>query len=177
MTSAIQLDLFGEIVSAKQRRVVDTLTCLRDTLPEALDVIAELRYTGPRLESSGSRADGPWNYAVCSAGVRVQPRDQMRGFHTQPRNLVPWHELRDLVGDDPRRAEITAWRDSLPELGRWRLTYRPHELWSDPKGWHVSNFCHDHVHEQWSARRRAWHLLQDLLTDTITAVSEHGQGR
>jgi hypothetical protein len=160
-----QLDLFGQVMAREQRRYRDTLVCLRDVVPTALEVVTTLQY-GFKQDTKGSGRSGGWGYNVCQAGVRVESITTWRGFNHAPRNLVTWDELADLVGTDPRRAEITAWADSLP-MPRWRQLMRPHELWPDPGGWHVSYFCGDHVDVHWPARRRAWQLLSDLLTDAI----------
>ncbi|GAA0645818.1 hypothetical protein GCM10010174_81070 [Kutzneria viridogrisea] len=174
-----QLDLFGEVLSAERQRHYDALVCLRDAMPDALELVVALRRQQPR-DTRSPRAGGGWAYCVSHAGLRVEAADQWSagarergetwGWDRTPAHLVTWDELTALIGQDPRRAEIAAWANSLPEP-RWRLLARPHELWPDPEGWHLSYLCHDHVHEQWPRRRRAWQLLLDLLTDAITRVA------
>lgn len=169
----VQLDLFGEVLTAERDRVraeqqhrVDALTCLRDSVPTTLEVVADLSY-GPTPDSHGSSRGGGWAYCVSRAGLRFERvTKQWRGFGTWPRHLLTWDELAELVGDDPRRAEVAAWVQSLP-MPRWKLTMRPHELWPDPARWHVSYLCNDHVHREWTRRRQAWQLVLELLNDAI----------
>lgn len=178
--TAMQLDLFGTVLSAEQQRHRDALVCLRDSMPDALEVVVDLRRTDPH-DTRSPRAGGEWAYCVSRAGVRVERADEWwagvdggpSGWDRTPRHLVSWAELSDLIGADPRRAEVAAWVDTLPEL-RWRLLMRPHELWPNPGGWHIRYFCHDHVHEQWTARRRAWQLVLDLLDDAIATLGQGG---
>ncbi|WP_027933720.1 hypothetical protein [Amycolatopsis thermoflava] len=172
----VQLDLFGAVVSAERQRVVDALTCLRDAIPEALQIVVELRCWRPG-DSRKPRAGGAWAYCISHAGLGFEAAaewwagarecGETWGWSRTPANLMPWEELAGLIGDDPRRAEIAGWVDTLPSI-RWRQLQRPHELWPDPGGWHTSYFCRDHVDEHWTARRRAWQLVLDLLTDAIT---------
>lgn len=165
----LQLDLFGEVLSTEQQRLVDALTCLRDSVSTALEVVVDLAY-GPGPDSRGSSRGGRWAYCVARAGVRFERvTPEWRGFETAPRQLLTWAELAALVGDDPRRAEVAAWVATLP-MPNWKLLQRPHELWPDPGGWHVGYFCHDHVHREWTRRRRAWRLVLDLLDDAIDAA-------
>lgn len=180
-----QLDLFGAVLAAErdrdraqQRRQRDALVCLRDAMPDALEVVVHLQHWRPQ-DTRAPRANGDWAYCVCRAGVRFENRDEWghaarlrgerSGWDRTPVDLITWDELTDLVGHDQRRAQITAWVDSLPEP-RWRALGRPHELWPDPGGWHIGYFCHDHVDAGWPARRHAWQLVLDLLNDAITAL-------
>jgi hypothetical protein len=180
-----QLDLFGAVVDAEQRRHtadaqrrVDALACLRDSVPGALEVVVDLRRTRP-TDTRAPCASGDWAYCVSAAGLRFEDRNdwsfgardrgERYGWDRTPAQLVTWDELAALVGPDPRRAEIAAWVASLPEL-RWRPLSRPHELWPDPGGWHTSYLCHDHVDADWTGRRHAWQLVLDLLSDAIATV-------
>lgn len=177
MTGAIQLDLFGVVVSAEQRRHVDVLMCLRDAMSDSLEVVAELGYSS-KHNTRGPRASGDWAYCVCQAGLRFEDVNEWwvgapgepRGWSRTPAELVTWDELTSLVGSDPRRAEVAAWVDGLP-MPRWRQLMRPHELGPDPASYHPNYLCHDHVDKEWPARRHAWQLVLDLLDDAINAVT------
>lgn len=182
----VQLDLFGAVAAAEQRdreidlqRRINGLTCLRDAVPEALQLVTELRYTR-REDSRSPRVAGGWAWCVSKAGLRVEPtaewwtgareRGEPWGWDRTPAQLLTWDELSGLLGADPRRAEITAWAQSLPDP-RWRLLRRPFELDPEPDGWHLQYFCRDHLHPRWSGRRHAWQLVLDLLTDAITDLT------
>lgn len=43
----LQLDLFGEVLGAEQARHRDALVCLRDAVPEAIEVVVDLAYGQP----------------------------------------------------------------------------------------------------------------------------------
>lgn len=125
MTSAgkaLQLDLFGAVVAAEhkeqaadQQRRIDGLTCLRDAVPEALQVVTELRYTR-REDSRSPRADGGWAWCISKAGLRFEPatewwtgardRGEPWGWDRTPARLLTWDELSHLVGADPRQVEV-----------------------------------------------------------------------
>jgi hypothetical protein len=177
-----QLDLFG--LSTTQQRHVDALTCLRDAMSDALEVVVNLEYRQDR-DTRAPRLSGSWAFCVCRAGLRFEhvdewgngarDRGEVYGFDRTPARLATWAELSALVGCDPRRAEIASWVNSLPEP-RWRLLMRPHELWPEPEGWHISYLCHDHVHEQWTVRRRCWQLVRELLNDAIDTVAVGSDG-
>lgn len=174
-TEYLQPDLFGEIDAADRRRRRDALLCLRDAVPEALQVVVDLEYWRP-TDTRDPRAGGDWAYCVCRAGLRFEAaadwwsaarsRGETWGWSRTPAHLVTWAELTELIGQDPRRSEVAAWVDSLP-VPRWRLLLRPHELWPNPDQWHVSYLCRDHIDDRWPGRRRAWQLVLDLLTDAI----------
>jgi hypothetical protein len=187
--TATQLDLFGAVVAAEQQRDLaerqrqrDALVCLRDAASEALEVIAYLEYREPR-DTRAPHASGDWAYCVCRAGLLVEDRQEwdvgahLRGersaWDRTPAHLVTWDELTALIGDDPRRAEIRAWADALPEP-RWRPLSRPYELWPDPESWNNSYFCRDHLDAGWTARRHAWQLVLGLLGDAIDRVMAEG---
>jgi hypothetical protein len=180
-----QLDLFGEVAAAEQKRHIadqqlrDALVCLRDVVPTALENIVELAYNAP-VDTRSPCASGDWAYCVCRAGLRFEnarewwtgarERGETWGWDRTPAQLVTWRELIELVGDDPRRAEVAEWMNSLP-MPRWQLLHRPFELYPNPDGWHPSYIRGDHAHEQWPARRRAWQLTLDVLNDAIEAVA------
>ncbi|AEA27895.1 hypothetical protein Psed_5768 [Pseudonocardia dioxanivorans CB1190] len=160
-----QLELFGTQPAAAH---VDALVCLRDAMSDALEVIVELRNPRP-TDSRSPRAAGDWAFCVSNAGLRYQRATEWWGWGAwdrAPRHLLTWDDLSRLVGDDPRRAEVAAWVESLP-MPRWQWLSRPHELGPDPAGWHPSYFCRDHVDDQWPARLRAWRLVLELLDDAI----------
>jgi len=177
MTAAIQLDLFGQVFDTERQRHLDALTCLRDVMDEALEVVANLHYQSS-TDTRNARARGPWAWCVCRAGLRfeataewwagAQARGERYGWDRTPAQLVTWDELTALVGSHPRRAEVVAWVESLP-MPRWRQLMRPHELGPDPESGHVSHLCHDHVDQHWPGRRHAWQLVLDLLGDAIAA--------
>lgn len=172
---ALQLDLFDTIVSPETQRRIDALTCLRDAVSDALEVVVALHRTQDD-DTRSPRQAGDWAFCVSRAGFRFEHVDEwwagaMRrgesyGFARTPRRLVPWDELAEWIGNDPRRAEVAAWTDSLPEP-RWRLLARPHELWPDSESWNLRYFCRDHVDLHWPSRRRAWDLVLALLGDAI----------
>lgn len=187
--TADQLALFGaaELAEPQRSRVqvqrlTAGLTCLRDAVPEALEMISVLRYGRTEDTRSPCAADG-WAWCVCRAGLRFEPTEQWWtaarirgerwGWNRVPAGLLTWEELTGLVGADPRRAEIAAWAQSIPEP-RWRVLERPHELHADSDGWHVSYLCRDHIHPQWPARWRAWQLVRELLTDAMTKLIPEG---
>jgi hypothetical protein len=177
--TATQLDLFGVVQSAGQQRRHGALMCLRDAVPGALEAIAYLEYREPR-DTRAPHASGDWAYCLCRAGLRFEDRHEWgveahlrgerSGWDRTPAHLVTWSELAALIGDDPRRGEVRAWADALPEP-RWRPLSRPHELWPDPASWHIGYFCRDHLDAGWTARRQAWQLVLDLLGDAIDRVT------
>ncbi|MGV9836650.1 hypothetical protein ACWDUL_21015 [Nocardia niigatensis] len=148
-------------------------------MPDALEVVATLQYQQP-LDTRSPSASGDWAYVVCRAGLRFERaedwwtgarvRGESWGWDRTPAHLLTWTELAALVGDDPRRAEITAWIASLP-IPRWKQLTRPHELWPNPGGWHLGVLCRDHLDPQWLHRRRAWQLTLDLLDDTLDTLA------
>lgn len=186
VTAPVQLDLFGDVVAAERQdqavdlqRQIDGLTCLRDVVPQALQIVAELSCIR-RGDSRSPSAAGAWAWCVARAGLRFEPaaewwtgareRREPWGWARTPACLLTWNELTALLGTDPRRAAIAIWARLLPEP-RWQLLVRPHELGPDPDSWSLSYLCGDHLHPQWTARRTAWKLVLDLLTDTITTLT------
>lgn len=178
-----QLDLFDTIiVSPEAQHRIDALTCLRDAVSDALEIVVALHHTQPN-DTRSPRQSGDWAFCSTRAGFRFEHvsewwagamrRRESSGFARTPRRLATWDELAAWLGGDPRRAEVAAWVDSLPEP-RWRLLMRPHELWPEPGGWHTSYFCRDHVHQEWPARWHAWQLVLALLGDAITEGADRG---
>lgn len=173
-----QLDLFGEVVSAEHQWDIDALICLRDAVPEALQVVVELRHRRAK-DTRSPRASGNWAYCVSAAGLRFEAADdwwnsarhrgEAWGWNRTPAHLLTWDALIALIGHDPRRADLAAWMDTLPHP-RWQTLLRPHELGPDPGNWHTSHFCRDHLDIRWPARRRAWQLVLDLLGDALDNV-------
>lgn len=178
-----QLDLFAPAdVPADARRLVDGLTCLRDAVPEAMDVVLLLEYGRP-IDERSIGASGEWAYSIRREGMRYEhkrtwwdePRSQGKphGWSRTPAHRITWAELADLLGGDPRRAELIAWADSLGELA-WKERTRPHELWPNPGHWHPSYIKHDHEHPGWDRRIAAWRTLQAILTDAIARLDPTG---
>lgn len=174
----LQLDLFGEVQATERKRLHDTLTCLRHAIPDALTVVAELRNWNPS-DSRSPRKTGPWAYCISDAGLRVEHEDtwgisayhrgEPWGWHRTPAHLTTWDELTDLIGHDPRRAEIVAWVKSLHNPSWWVLSC-PNEMSTDYTDGRISqqrSMCTDHINEHWPARRHAWQLVHDLLDDAI----------
>lgn len=174
--TAIQLDLFGEVLAAEQhartadlQRRIDGLTCLRDNVPDAMEAVLLLGYH----HSHDNRSvcfGGDWAYLLCQAGLRFESGTTWKGWDHQPAHLLTWNELTTLIGADPRRTELAAWADTVPQP-RWRHTHRPFEFWPHPEQWHPGYIQKDHADPQWPAREHAWNLLQQLLTDTITSLT------
>jgi hypothetical protein len=178
-TEPLQLDLFGDALSAERQRLSDALVCLRDSVPTALEVVAWLRY-GDTHDTRDAHLGGGWAYCVCAAGLRFETehawgtgareRGERYGFSRTPDRLVTWVELTALFGDDPRRSEIAVWADSLP-LPRWKQLMRPHELWPNPESWHPSYITNDHKDPHWPGRWHAWGLVLAVLNDAIERVT------
>lgn len=164
--------------AAHARPLVDALTCLRDAVPEALEVLVHL---GPTRtgDTRKPRASGAWAYCVSHAGLRHEPVDHWwmptdggrAGWDRTPAHLATWDQLCDLLADDPRRADVTAWASSLTAVDRWRDLTRPHELWPEPDRWHPSYIQADHDQPGWDQRLTAWRTVQSILTDTITTLT------
>lgn len=177
----VQLDLFGEVVSAEQQRRLDALTCLRDAMPDALAIVAVLSHRGG-ADSRSPRQSGAWAYCVSQDGLRTesvhewwkaaQARGEQWGWARTPAHLTTWDELHALISHDPRRAQVAAWMETLPVTGRWRWLTRPHELWPDADTWHPDHIERDHADPLWSARLNAWQLVLALLTDAIHVLEQ-----
>ena len=188
MFEPVQLDLFDpppapvvreRAVTGADRHRAEALTCLRDAVPEALELVVRLR-SPSRVDSRAPCANPDWAYCTGRRGLRYErhhdwstgarERGESYAWNRTPANLLPWNELAVLVRDDPRHRELVAWVDSLP-FPRWQLTHRPHELWDRPQMWHPSYIETDHAHPLWPERLRAWQVLIALLTDTITSLT------
>lgn len=170
MTGAgVQLDLFGGDPEVCRR--VDGLTCLRDVVPEALEAVVHLREWRSRA-GSGVGKSGAWWYGIRRDGLHFARLGELSAGtgwpHKLPRRII-WDELAGLFGDDPRRADLCAWSESLTEPA-WKERLRPHELWPDPEGWHPSYITGDHAHPGWPERIAAWTALQAMCTDAITRL-------
>ncbi|WP_194838876.1 hypothetical protein [Nocardia sp. XZ_19_369] len=182
---ATQLDLFGEVLAAERTRSIEALTCLRDAVPEALEIIATLRYRSPS-DTRSPRSSGQWAYCVCRGGLCFENADdwwagsrargEVWGWARTPAHLITWDQLAALVQHDPRRAEICAWTESLLSP-RGRLVTRPFELWPNPDQWNPGYLDSDRADPLWPQRRKAWQLVLDLLTDAIAAASTGQPGR
>lgn len=165
--TALQLDLFAS--DTDTRRLVDGLTCLRDAVPDAMYVLIHLTDWRP-TENRGNRySDGGWLYAIRRDGLRFE--HALGWDDRRPAHRISWAELAEQLGDDPRRAELIAWSESLTEPA-WKERMRPHELWPNPGSWHPSYITTDHEHPGWPRRIAAWRTLQAILTDAITRLDE-----
>jgi hypothetical protein len=162
----IQLDLFAG--DPETRRLVDGLTALRDVVPEALEAVVHLADWHP-VECGGFSLGGGWVYAIRRRGLRFEACGTGWSGRVSEMRCLTWPELADLIGDNPRRAEIRAWSESLIEPA-WKQRMRPHELWPDPGGWHPSYLTGDHEHPGWPERIAAWTALQAMCTDAIVAL-------
>ncbi|WP_053203807.1 hypothetical protein [Jiangella muralis] len=167
--TAVQLDLFGEVLTSETRRVVDGLACLRDAHPRALDLML-----GERRPDTGEikvGASGPWAYSVRRAGFYFEDRGGWGGWYARPAHLLTWSELDALVGGDARLLEVRAWSESLHGVGGRNDRMRPHELWPDPGGWHPSYIEGDHERPGWDERITAWRTVLAILDDAIARES------
>ena len=180
--SAVQLELSGEVealerqaVDAERRRINDALACLRDSCPDTLQVVWHLDWWKDR-DAKGPGYTSPWAYLVCRRGVFYEHETTWGGWDSRPTNLVSWDELRALLGDDPRRAGVVAWAESLwrptiedvstspwPDQPSWRYLTRPHELWPHPETWHPSYIEEDHAMPGHDARMAAWRTTFAIL--------------
>ncbi|NUT46740.1 MAG: hypothetical protein HOV94_05380 [Saccharothrix sp.] len=178
----IQLDLFEDVETIRRRRLLDALTCLRDVVPTTLEILVDLdRDHSVDTDTRQPHAAGEWANCVGRDGVRVESRHewwtlaQARrgepwGWDRTPAHLTTWAQLRALIGDDPRRAELAAWVASLPEHGRWQWTHRPHELGPGAAGMHHSHIDADHRDPLWQRRLAAWVTTLDIVDDAIRAA-------
>lgn len=173
---AVQLDLFGHVEAAEQaaiedsrRQVVAALTCLRDSVPMALEVVVHLKRHQDRDDRKPGKS-GDWAFIVSHAGLRYEDVNTWGGWDSRPRNLFTWDRLADAIEQDPRRAEVIQWARSLTVVDRWRDLYRPYELWVDPHTWHPSYIEGDHQRPGWDERIHAWRTTQAILSDAIDAA-------
>lgn len=164
-----QLGLFGH--APETRRLIDGLTCLRDVVPEALEVVVHLADWQSYHGSSASRSE-QWWYSIRRDGLHFE------GLHERPHKGWPqtlarritWREIAEHVGDDPRRPGLVAWAESLTAPDRWKDLIRPHELWPAPGEWHPSYITGDHERLGWRERIAAWRDLLDIYTDAIAPL-------
>lgn len=164
--AAVQLDLFAG--DPEIRRQVDGLIVLRDVVPEALEAVLHLADWHP-VEHGGFSLSGDWVYTIRRRGLRFERRTARWSGRAAELRCLTWPELAGLLGDDPRRAEICAWSQSLVEPA-WKERMRPFELWPDPGGWHPSYIIGDHERPGWLERLAAWRALQAMCTDAITLL-------
>ncbi|NEA22656.1 hypothetical protein [Actinomadura bangladeshensis] len=162
-----QLDVI--VGDPEARRLADGLICLRDAVPEAMSVVLHLADWNP-TEDGGYGMSGDWAYTIRRRGLRFERRhDSGWSGRASRMRCLTWAELTDILGSDPRRAEIVAWSDALVEPA-WQQRMRPHELWPDPGSWHPSYIENDHKHPGWPERIAAWTALQAMCTDAITRL-------
>ena len=177
MTAALQLDLFAP--NAETRRLVDGLTCIRDAVGEAMHVLIHLAYWLPE-DHRGISACGEWAYSIRRKGFHYEhesdwwlgayTRGEPWGWDRTPAHHMTWAEIVELIGDDPRRAQLIAWSESLTEPA-WQERLRPHELWPNPGNWHPDYIRLDHERPGWDQRITAWRTLQAILTDAMEGAS------
>lgn len=161
-----QLDVL--VGDPEARRLADGLTCLRDVVPEAMNVVLHLT-DWHRTEEGGYGLSGDWAYTVRRRGLRFERRHSGWDGRASRMRVVTWSELAGLFGDDPRRAAIVAWSQALVEPA-WQQRMRPHELWPDPGSWHPSYIENDRADPGWPERIAAWTALQAMCTDAITRL-------
>lgn len=160
-------DLGWESDEARAARVhqAEALRVLRDFVPEALEIVVRLEQARARGSVFGAGHD--------ETGYRCAYRWGERGFQWQanggPLRTLTWAQLRELIGDDPRRVEVTVWSTRLREPG-WRDRYRPYELWPMPGEWHPSYLEGDRAREGYAARMRAWAQVQAILSAAIARL-------
>lgn len=145
------------------------LECLRDVVPEALDVVRHLGWWKDRDERRRG-ASGDWAYRVCERGVYFGARagrGEWKGWDHNPIHLLGWAELTSLIADDPRRTDVQEWASSLTAIDRWRDLYRPFELWPHADRWHPSYIEGDRERTGYSDRMHAWRTTQAILTTAI----------
>lgn len=162
--TTVQLDLFGP--DTETLRLVDGLRCLRDVVPEAMDVLIHLA-PWQRVEHRELSLCGEWIYTLRLDGLRYERRDEWRGKSQMRR--ITWTELAEQLADDPRRPQILAWARTLP-MPNWKELIRPFELWPDSGSWHPSYITGDHERPGWDHRIAAWRALQAICTDAIARL-------
>lgn len=160
--TAAQLDLFGDLDADTARRV-DALICIRDEIPQAMEIVIHLADWRIREDRSPGRP-GNWLYTIRRDGIDARRCGTTLWQH------ISWAELADLVGDDPRRPGLIAWSQSLTAADAWKDRLRPHELWPEPEKWHPSCFELDHQRDGWEQRIAAWRDLYALLDDAIARL-------
>ncbi|WP_141576068.1 hypothetical protein [Actinomadura sp. WMMA1423] len=160
------------------RRQVDALTCLRDSVPEAMNVVVHLDDWRDR-EDRGIGASGDWAYSLRRDGFHYEHTDEWwkgarsrgerYGWDRTPAHLVTWDELRAHLGDHPARASVLAWVAALPTPS-WNEMTRPYELWPNPGEWHPGYITRDRERPTWPERSAAWTALQTMCTEAIVAL-------
>jgi hypothetical protein len=180
--TAVQLDMFRSDPETCRR--VDGLTCLRDAVPDAMYMVIHLADWRPREERSIG-ASGEWAYGIRRDGLRYEhehdwwrgarSRGEPYGWDRTPVHRVSWAELAEQIGDDPRRAQIRAWAQSLTGPA-WQELARPHELWPNPGQWHPDHIRIDHERSGWDQRYAAWCALRAVLTDAIARLDPAAGG-
>lgn len=176
--SATQLGLFAP--AADIQRSIDALTCLREAMPEALEIVVHLAYWRP-VDNREVGACGDWAYSLRQKGLcfeRVddwwngaRSRGETWGWDRTPAGLVTWTELAEHVGGDSRRPGLVAWSRSLTVPDAWRDRARPHELWPNPGQWNPGYITSDHARPGWDQRIAAWRTLFAILDDAIDRLT------
>jgi hypothetical protein len=150
----------------------DALICLRDEVPTALEAIANLSWLKPHDDTKPGASEH-YAYALCAAGLRWERVEEWWGpgaWERRPRHLTTWADLAAAISDDPRRATIATWAETLTAPDRSRDLYRPYELWPKPETWHPSYIDGDHERPGWADRIDAWRTAQAILTDAVDAL-------
>lgn len=169
-------DLFGP--GQDTHRQIGGLTCLRDSVPEAMNVVVHLGDWRDR-EDRGVGASGDWAYSIRRDGLHCERteewwtgarrRGERYGWDRTPSDLVTWDELRALLGGHPARADVLAWAAALPTPS-WNEMTRPYELWPNPHEWNPGYITLDHERATWPERIAAWTAVQAMFTDAITVL-------
>ncbi len=169
---AVQPDLFGEFDRAEEARLADAFRCLKEVVPEALEIVVRLA-PWRAVSHRRPRSSGCWAYTVCHDGIRYEhvdewwtnarARGESFGWDRTPAKLVTWEELRTHLQDAPARAKVCAWAEGLPASESSQLS-RPYELWPGPANWHPSYVQSDRQRPGWEQRMAAWQLVMAILT-------------
>ena len=163
-----QPDLFGEVDAAHQARLRDALTCLIESVPDALNLVLGVR----RLDRGEIKVGkgGRWAYSSRRPGLWFEGVGTWGGWYSRPRDLLTWDELDDLVAADPRVEQVREWSESLTAIDAWKDRYRPFELWPNAERWHPSWIAGDHSRPGWDERINAWAAVLDVLRDARSQV-------
>lgn len=180
--TAAQLDLFGGL-DADTARKVDALTCIRDAIPQAMEMVIHLAYWWPH-DRRNIGAGGGWADSIRRDGLhferaddwwgRAYARGEPFGWNRTPAHLLTWPELADLTGDDPRRPGLITWSQSLTAIDAWKDRMRPYELWPESASCNPSYIKGDHERPGWGQRIAAWRGLYALLDDAIARLDPAG---
>lgn len=160
--AAGQLDLFAPDLNPDAGRLVDALTCIRDAVPEAMDMLIHLTH-GRARDERGIGMSGDWAYSVRRNGFHY-------GWNRTLTAHATWQELDSLLGNHPLRPRVLAWAAGLPDPS-WRDRIRPHELWPNPGQWNPGYITNDHERPGWAQRIAAWADLQTICTTTIADLA------